>query len=405
MTRIIIIGASHAGITLADLLRKNGCKDEIVIFDKLTTIPFEKPPLSKSFISDNNNYQIKFNLIRQLDWYKKNNIILKLGISVNKISENPRRILLNDGSEVKFSKLILATGAKPKLLPKEICETENALVLRTFEDAGKIVKNVVTGNSIVIIGGGYIGLELAASLIKIGCKVKIIEMSDRLLSRVASKEISDYFYKLHTNNKVSINLNCQINSIKKTFGKFKSVLKNGNEIFSDKILLGIGVDPEMSLAESSSIVCEDGIIVDSNCRTSKKDIYAIGDCCIIKEENPIRIESIHNAQYTASKACSSILGLDLPKYEPPWFWSDQFDIKFQSVGLLPKKCTTIFRKGNKEGSKSFWSFEGNDFRCIETINDPQAFMVAKHILQKKITKFSKNNIRDPEFNLKSILKN
>ena len=405
MSRIVIIGASHSGITLADLLRKSGYKEEILIFEQSMEFPFERPPLSKSFISNIHIENYKPNLIRGLDWYKANNILLKLGIKVKKIKTRENIISLEDGSEIKFTKLVIATGASPNLLPKEICKSNNALVLRNFEDAKQILNAIKKIGSVQIIGGGYIGLELASSLVKIGCKVSLIEIADRLLSRVASKETSQYFYDLHRNNGVEIILNSKIINISEINDKFITKLDNNYEIISNKLLLGIGVKPEVNIAKSASINCKDGVVVDSFCRTNIKNIYAIGDCCFIEKENGLRIESIHNAHYTASKACASILGLELPKYEAPWFWSDQFDIKFKSVGLLPKVYTTITKKGKKEGSKSFWSFEGENFKCIETINDPQSFMVAKQILQDKSIKLSKEKLINPEFNLKSILNN
>ena len=403
MSRIVIIGASHSGITLADLLRKNGYKEEIVILEQSKEFPFERPPLSKSFISNVHIENHIPNLIRRLDWYKDNNIVLKLGIKVEKIQTTENKIFIDDGKAIEFSILVIATGANPNFLPKNICQSKNALVLRNYEDAKQILKAIKKIGSVQIVGGGYIGLELASSLVKIGCKVSLIEIAERLLSRVASKETSQYFYDLHRNNGVEIILNSKIIQISEINNKFITKLDDNSEIISDKLLLGIGVKPVVDLAKSASILCKDGVIVDSFCRTNKKNIYAIGDCCFIEKENALRIESIHNAHYTASKACASILGLKLPEYEAPWFWSDQFDIKFKSVGLLPKNYTTITKQGKKEGSKSFWSFEGETFKCIETINDPKSFMVAKQILQSNSIKLSKEKLVNPEFNLKSIL--
>ena len=405
MSKIIIIGASHSGISLADLLRKNGSKDEIYIIDSSMELPVERPPLSKSFITNFKPNNTKSYLLRSLDWYKKNNIYLKLGISVEKILKEQNKIILSDGSDLTYNNLAIATGATPNLLPERICSSENLLVLRSFEDANKIANSIKKNNSVTIIGGGYIGLELASSLTSLGCKVTIVEMAKRLLARVASREISEYFYELHLSKGVSIKLNTNIEKVEEKDNKFHIFTANKKELISNNLILGIGVHPQISLAKSASIFCEDGIIVDSSCRTSEENIYAIGDCCLIKNETSTRIESIHNANNTALRACFSILGKDLPKYEASWFWSDQYDVKFQSVGFLPQNYKTYFREGRREGSKSFWSFEENNLTYVETINDPQSFMIAKKILENNIKLIDVGKVTDKEFNLKSIIKN
>ena len=226
-------------------------------------------------------------------------------------------------------------------------------------------------------------------------------MSERILQRVASKELSSFFTSLHEEKGVKIFCNERLEKIKPLGSTFQ-ISTSKNKFNTDLILVGIGVTPEIELAKNIGVSYERGIIVDENYETSLKNIFAIGDCALNKSEYGIVIESIHHAQFSASRVSSYILGQSKIKYEEPWFWSDQFDVKFQSVGLYRPNSETIFRKGKREGSKSWWSFNNQKLVCVEAINDVQNFSFAKRIFENKIS-VNKNQIEDQNFDLKSLI--
>ena len=402
MSGTVIIGASHSGVTLADLLRKGEYKEDIHIIDKDDYFPVERPPLSKSFLWDNEQNIDNKILLRTEDWYKSNKIKYYFGLEVLKIDREKNNVILNNGVSLNYKNLVLALGASPKFLPESISKNSNYFVLRSLNDAKKIKSFLQPKSNAAVIGGGYIGLEIASSLYKLGCSVDLIEMADRLLARVASPELSEYFLNLHAKNNINVFCNSGVNSVDKK-DKFEILIDQNKKLLSDIVIVGIGVKPNTSLAEEAGLKCKDGIIVNENYLTNDANIFAIGDCAINKDEYSIRIESVHNAQFSASRVASYILGNDLKDYEVPWFWSDQFDIKLQSAGLYKKGSTTVNRKGKREGSESWWSFYQNKLVCIEAVNDPQSFMIARQILQRNLS-IEIDQIKNNNTDLKSLLK-
>ncbi|MDA9735281.1 FAD-dependent oxidoreductase, partial [SAR116 cluster bacterium] len=308
---------------------------------------------------------------------------------------------LDNKVEINYDYLVIASGAKANTLPIELAPIESQNLLRDYNDIKKIKDKLLDKKHITIIGGGYIGLELASSLRKADFEVNIIEMSERILQRVASKELSNFFTSLHEENGVKIFCNEKLEKIKPLGSTFE-INTSKNKFTTNLILIGIGVTPEIELAKNIGVSYERGIIVDENYETSLKNIFAIGDCALNKSEYGIVVESIHHAQFSASRVSSYILGQSKIKYEEPWFWSDQFDVKFQSVGLYRPNSETIFRKGKREGSKSWWSFNNQKLVCVEAINDVQNFSFAKRIFENKIS-VNKNQIEDRNFDLKSLI--
>ncbi len=402
MSGTVIIGASHSGITLADLLRKGDYNEDIYIIDKENHFPIERPPLSKSFLYDKEDFLENKILLRSEEWYQTNKIKCSFGIEVLKIDRDNNQIILSDGNSLKYKNLVLALGATPKLLPESISNYSNYYVLRSLNDAKKIRSCIKSGSHAAVIGGGYIGLEIASSLKKFGYNVDIIEMAERLLARVASPELSKYFLNLHKKNNINVFCSSAVDSIHKN-EKFEILFDKNKKLNSEIVIVGIGVLPNVNLAEEAGLICRDGIIVNKNYLTSDNNIFAIGDCALNKDEFSVRIESVHNAQFSASRVASYILGVEHKGFEVPWFWSDQFDIKLQSAGLYKNGSITITRKGKREGSKSWWSFDKNKLVCIEAVNDPQSFMIARQILQKNIC-IEIDQIRNNNTDLKSLLK-
>ena len=384
--KVVVVGASHAGIALADKLRKNNFTGPIAIFDRQVGGPMERPPLSKGFLLGGGETVETKSLLRQKKWYKTNKVRLKTQTIVNAVDTTKKTITVNNGIVVKYDKLVIASGAIPRELPDTI-GMANAFTLRQPADANAIRQAANNADSVVIIGGGYIGLEVAASLRKKGMDVTVIEAADRILARVASEPLAEHFLKLHQEQGVKIFTGIGVNKINNDDGTFAGVtLANGNEIKADMLITGIGVFPDSKLAAGAGIETqrEDGgaILVDETMLTSEEDVYAIGDVAIRRDQT-LAIESVHNAQETASIAAAAITNTSAPNIQTPWFWSDQYDTKLQSVGVVPVGDDDVYqiaRPGKKDGGVSFWSYRGDELIAVEVVNDPATYMEARQCL-------------------------
>ena len=401
---IVIIGASHAGLSCAEKLRQLDFKGQIVIVEKLDGFPFQKPPLSKSYLIKNEEKE-KFYL-RKPKWFDDYSIGLKSGKEVLNIDKNTKTLFLSDKSNLKYDKLVIATGAYPKKLDFFKNSIENVLELRTHIDAEKIKSSIKTIENIVIIGGGYIGLEIASSLKHQNKNVTIIETENRILSRVASQKFSQFCYALHKKNNVNFKLSSNIENFRVEKNKIKTLyFSDKTMINTDLIIVGIGVNPDINALQNLNLNYDNGIVVNENFRSSEKNIWAIGDVARFKNYK-YRLESIQNAQFSGKIAALDILNFDLEPREVPWFWSDQFNVKFQMVGVLynPKnqEYLTIKRKGKKNESFSFWTFIDNKLVLVETANDSLSYMLGKKCLEKDYSPCWKD-IQNENFELKLIL--
>jgi NADPH-dependent 2,4-dienoyl-CoA reductase/sulfur reductase-like enzyme len=392
---VIIVGASHAGIAFGDKLRKNGFDGQITMFDRQVGGPMERPPLSKGFLLGGGEKVESKSLLRQKKWYKTQKIRLKTQSNVEKIDLDAKTVTVNQGDKIHFDKLVIASGAIPRELPATL-GMGNSFTLRQPSDANAIRQTANNSDSVVIIGGGYIGLEVAASLSQKGMKVTVIEGANRILARVASQPLADHLAQLHDNNGVTIVTGVGVQDINQEDGIFDSVtLANGDVIKGDMLITGIGVLPDSKLALDAGLetLREDGgpILVDDMMQTSHKDVMAIGDVALRRSQT-MAVESVHNAQETAAVAASSITGVAPPVIQTPWFWSDQYDAKLQSVGIVPvldEKAYQVTRPGKREGGISFWTYKGKELVAVEVVNDPATYMEARQCLDT-------NQSPDPE---------
>ena len=409
MTHYVVIGASHAGISFAEKLRQQGCETPITIIDKLAGMPLQRPPLSKAYLAasaaDNEMADEAGFYLRSPDWFDAQNITLKDGCTVTKIDRDNKSVHLGDGTLQTYDKLILALGAQARRLPLPEMAADNVFVLRDGDDARCLRQAVQTAKKAVVIGGGYIGLEAAASMRKLGLEVHIIEAAPRLLARVASPEISAEYQKLHEHHGVVIHKGVGVHSLVAIEGAIAAVhLDDGQKIACDLLLVGIGVLPETALAEDAGLEVGNGILTDYHYQTKDSAIFAIGDNVLAEGRGEMRIESIHNAQYGGHYLASRFTGAGMPQDEAPWFWSDQYDRKLQSAGLVPAPADEVHqvtRAGKREGGLSVWSYHGTVLRAVESINDPQAYMIGKICLEKQLFP-DPADIANPEFELKSL---
>ncbi len=405
MTRTVIIGASHAGLACAEKLRAAEYDGAITLVEREAGLPIQRPPLSKAYLQAESSDEAGFAL-RRPEFFQTLDIELRDGLAVTEIDRNAKQITLADGSALAYDWLVLATGAMPRQLPLDGAGAGGVHLLRTAADARALRGALGQAKKAVVAGGGYIGLEAAASLRKAGLEVTVIEMAERLLARVASPLISDYFADLHRQHGVQLVLGHGLSGLIGKAGRISGIeLDDGRQLACDLLLAGIGVIPESELAEAAGLKVGNGIPVSADYRTEDVSIFAIGDVAHAAAHYPLRLESVHHAQFSGQVAAAAIVGQPLPETELPWFWSDQYDVKLQIAGLLPAADTAgldyISRAGRRPGSLSVWSFVGEQLCSVESASAPQAYMIAKACMEKG-QPVAKQDIANPEFDLKSL---
>ena len=401
--KTVIIGGSHAAISLSAQLRHLAGDADITIISLDTEVPYQRPPLSKGYMSGKIGFdQI---VLRPDDWYEPNRIELLKGARAEAVDRPDRVVTLDDNRKITYDKLVFATGARPRRLPAEVGgHLPNVYVMRDHGDALRLMERMKEGERLVVIGGGYIGLEAASEAAKKGVTVTVIEAADRILKRVSSAETADDIRALHQAHGVTILENAQIHEIHETNGVADGVILADDRVISaDFIITGIGVYPDTALAETAGLTCDNGIVVNERLETSDPDIYAIGDCANFPYHGRmIRLESVQNANDMGAIAAHNILG-EGKAYKPvPWFWSDQFELKLQIAGLNTGFDHVITRKGLREGAKSHFYFRDGTFLAADCLNDGAAYMMARKILEggKMLTPMQ---VADPNFNMKSLL--
>ena len=408
MTRIIIIGASHAGLSCAERLRYHGFEGQITIFDSEDGLPLQRPPLSKAYLKTEAGTSEEAFFQRKSEWFEVFNIDFQPGCAVRSIDRQSGQIELADGRIAAYDQLVIATGASPRQLPMPGGQCKGVFELRIASDARAIRAHLAHTKKAVVIGGGYIGLEAAASIRAAGIEVDIVEMAPRLLARVASKVLSEYCADLHQHHDVRLHCRKSVEEIiSDDSTKLRAVrLSDGTELEADLVLAGIGVVPESQLATQAGLKVENGIIVNTEYQTADAGIWAIGDVARAPDINTMRIESIHHAQYSASVAAAAMTAMPAPAREAWWFWSEQYEVKFQMAGIVPvaqeAELISVTRAGRRENSLSVWSWLDGQLVAIEAANDGQAYMIGKKCLEAGRHP-DPQEIANPEFAPKTLL--
>ena len=402
MSGIVAIGGGQAGFSFVQKLRSLGFDQKITLVCGEDMVPYQRPPLSKKFLLGEMSKQQLF--LRPKSFYVDKNINLVIGKKAVRINRNLMEIELEDGIKLPYKKLFLGIGSSPKKLSdKRIYKNGCVHYIRNFRDVELVSKEFDTKKSLLIIGGGYIGLEIAAVARKRGLNVSIIESKDRILKRVTSERVGDYFRKLHEENGVKIKENVEIDDFLFEGKTFKGVLTNqGETIRGDFIIAGIGIKPNSKIAEESGLLVENGILVDEYCRTNDPNIFAAGDCAsFIYQGKRIRLESVGNAIEQSEVAALATQGGRFNYKALPWFWSDQFNVKLQIAGLNSGYTDVVERiLGDR---LSYWYYKDHKFIAVDAINDPVSYMVGKRLIEKNQTP-SQKDLAEESFNLKSLLK-
>lgn len=399
MTKVVIIGAGHAGGTAAALLRQYGHVGPIVLAGEEPAAPYQRPPLSKAWLKGEADLEAL--LLRPESFYTEQAIELRTGATATAIDAVARTVTFADGAVERYDALILATGSTARKLSIPGADRPELLELRTLADAQRLKAALGPGRRLAVVGGGYVGLEAVASARALGAEVVVIERMDRVLARVASETLSAFFAAHHRAHGVEILTSAEVIA----FEAGGVRLGDGRLIVADAILVGVGALARDGLARAAGLDCDNGVVVDETARTSDPAIWAIGDMTF----RPIpvyggrrhRLESVPNALEQAKQAAAAITGRPAPTPEVPWFWSDQYEVKLQIAGLLDGADRQVLRGDVGTGPFAVFHLTGDRIVCVEAVNAPAEFMAGR-LMVGKGAPVDVTKLADPAVSMKAV---
>lgn len=401
---VVVIGAGQAAGTIVATLRQFGHQGSITVIGEETSPPYQRPPLSKAYFKGELPAERLY--VKPEAFYGEQNIDLRLGRRAVAIDRADKLVTLDNGERLQYRHLVIATGARPRILSVEGADLRGVAILRTLADVENLRPLATKGKKLVVVGAGYIGLEAAAVARQIGLDVCVLEAADRVLQRVTSPVVSQFYQDVHRAAGVEIRLGARFRRFVGEDGQLIGIeMEDGSIVPADIVLVGIGVIPNQEIAQQAGLVCENGINTDEFARTSDPDILAIGDCAnrvIAQYGLRGRLESVHNAIETAKIAAAAICGKAPPAVDTPWFWSDQYDIKLQTAGLLGGFDEAVVRGDYPARKFSVWYLKDETLLAVDAVNMPGDFMLAKRLVGTG-TRLAVDKIRDPSFDLKALL--
>lgn len=399
--KIVIAGAGQAAASMAARLRARGHGGEIVLIGEEPVPPYQRPPLSKGYLLG--KMPLERLVLRGPEWWDENQIALRLSERVVGIDREAREIETGRGRE-GYDALALTLGAVPRRLPAAIGGARGGVhVVRSLADIDRLEPELVPGRRLVVVGGGYIGLEAAAVARKLGLEVTVVEAGARILGRVASVPMADLIRDLHHRHGVEVIEGAAVEALEGGARVEAVRLADGRALPCDLAIVGIGIEPGTGLAAAAGLAVANGIAVDELGRTSDPAIWAAGDCASFPHGGGrLRLESVGNAIEMAEAVADNILGAGVPYVPKPWFWSDQYDAKLQIAGLATGADREILRHG-EDGAESIWSFAGERLLCVESLNDARAYMVGKRLIDAGRSP-DPAAVADPATDLKALMR-
>lgn len=403
MENLVIVGAGQSAIQCITSLRKEDYPGLITLVGEEEHLPYQRPPLSKGFLEDTvSNERLYF---KKLEFFIENKVQLKLGTKAEEIDIENNNIHLSDNTKLSFDKLVFATGSSVRKLDFPGKDLNSIHYLRGLDDALSIKKDLQTSQNIVVVGAGYIGLEVAAIAAKQNKSVTVIEMADRVMNRTVDPQISDYYLNLHQKNGVTFKFNTSLQEIIGTNNPEKVVCSDGSEVAADMVVIGAGIMPNVELAENAGLSCDNGIVVNEFGKTDHADIYACGDCTNHPNKllnKKIRLESVHNAMEQSKTVASSIINQSLAYNQIPWFWSDQYDHKLQIVGLSGDHDKVIMRGDMSEAKFMLFYTKDEKLIAVDAVNNSKEFLICKKLVANKVT-IKPDEISNPATNLNDLI--
>jgi 3-phenylpropionate/trans-cinnamate dioxygenase ferredoxin reductase subunit len=401
---VLIVGSGHGGVSAASALRQLGFAGTIAIISADRDEPYERPPLSKDYLTGEKDDQA-IHLKGPAFWHDKQ-IELILGETISSVEASQHKVTTQAGLEYGYGKLVWAAGGAPRRLTCDGKDLAGVHTIRSRADVDALKAELKDSQRIVIIGGGYIGLEAAASLRKLGKHITIIEALDRLLARVAGEPISAFFLEQHRQHGVDVRLGAAVACIEGVDGRVTAVrLVDGTMLPAEIVVIGIGIEPHISPLAAAGAEVSNGVAVDEHCRTSLPDVYAIGDCALHKNAFAaglaVRLESVQNAVDQGSVAAHDICGDPVPYSATPWFWSNQYDLKLQTVGLNAGYDGTIVRGDPASSRFSVIYLRQGHVAALDCVNSVKDFVQGRSLVERHAT-VERSLLSDPNTPLKSL---
>ena len=405
LENIVIVGAGQAVVQAIDTLRRKGFGGKITLVGDEPWLPYQRPPLSKQYLAGALEPQRL--LLRPQRFYEEHSIETRLGRRVAEIARREQRVRLDDGSTLAYDALLLATGCRSRPLEVPGADLEGVHTLRTIADVDRIRLSLSPGTRLVVVGGGYIGLEVAATARERGLSVTVLEMAARILNRVTCTEVSAFYEAEHARHGVSIHCNTNVQALlaQPASRQVRAVVTGeGREHPADQVIVGVGAIPNVELALAAGLACDNGVVVDEYCRTSDPAIYAAGDCC--NHPSPhygrrLRLESVDNAFEQGTSAALNLLGLVTAHDKVPWFWSDQYDLKLLIVGIAQGYDSVVLRGDPASRAFSACYLRGGELIALDSINTAKDQMAARRLIAAR-ARPDPGRLADPGIPLKEV---
>jgi 3-phenylpropionate/trans-cinnamate dioxygenase ferredoxin reductase subunit len=404
VSHVVVAGAGHAGGALVAYLRQYGFDGNVTLVGEEDALPYQRPPLSKGWLLG--EVQLDDLLLRPADFYEKNGIALRLGHRITTIDRGERWVHLDTGENLRYDNLVIATGCSPARPPIPGADAAGVMMLRSVYDAERLRADIGPGSTLVIVGGGYIGLEVAASARSLGANVIVVECASRVLARVAHPAISSFLTDIHLRHGVQIETGRCVTRIDASSGHVHRVeLDDGRLIPCDAVLIGVGGRPNDGIARAAGITCDDGIVVDLQARSSDPYVFAIGD--VTRRPLPLydrmaRLESVPNAIEQAKQAASAITGRQAPAPEVPWQWSDQYDLKIQIAGYPFGADDVVMRAHPDTQTLALFHMKGDRLLSVETVNAHAEFMAGRQLIGRQ-ARLDKVKLADLSLTMKQLM--
>lgn len=400
---ILIIGGGQAGAQAIDTLRREGFGGRLVLVSDEPYLPYQRPPLSKKFLSGELAAdRLPF---RHQSFYDEHRVELKLAVRAVRLDLGKRCVALANGEEIIYDRLLLCTGAVSRQLTCPGADLPGVHYLRGIGDVPKIQEGLKPGSRTVVIGGGYIGLETAATARKMGCSVTVLEMADRVMNRVVAANVSEYFAHEHRTQGVKLVCNTRVVRLEGSSRVERVVCADGSSYETDLLVVGVGALANMELAAAAGLVCDNGIVVDEYCRTSDPAVFAAGDCTYhpsLRYEMRVRLESVDNAFEQAKTAALNMLDKPTTHDRVPWFWSDQFDNKLLIVGLSQGHDQQVTRGDPATRSFTVCYLKGGELIAVEAVNHSKDYMAARKLIADR-ARPNVDKLANPQIALKETV--
>jgi 3-phenylpropionate/trans-cinnamate dioxygenase ferredoxin reductase component len=403
ISTILIIGGGQAGAQAVDTLRREGFGGQLSLVCGEPELPYQRPPLSKKYLSGELSAErLPF---RHRPFYEEHRINLKLGTPAVRLDPQLRQVELANGELLAYDRLLLCLGSEARRLACPGAELSGVHYLRAIADVAPMRAALKPGARAVIIGGGYIGLEIAATCRAMGCEVTVLELADRLMNRVVAPSVSQYFEAEHRDQGVQILCNMRVVRLEGGTRAERVVCADGSEFAADLVIVGVGALPVTALASGAGLACDNGIVVDEYCRTSDAAIFAAGDCTnhpSLRFGRRVRLESVDNAFEQAKTAALNLLDRKVPHDRVPWFWSDQFDNKLLIAGISQDYDQQVLRGDPGSRSFSVCYLKGRELIAVEAINHSKDYMAARKLIAERAL-LSAAKLANPDLALKEAV--